>query len=110
MPSPLVAFLAGGDDKVATLHVGVPRSIRVGLEFVVAPTAAAGFHDPLGRIRQGAVSRAEFVAPDENIVRRLCRSVGRPAAKKRRRQQDRQNEKPIRYLPWHGSSSSMRQY
>ena len=82
----------GGDDKVAILHVGVRCSIRVGLEFVVAPTAAAGFHDPLGGIGQGTVSRAEFVAPNENIIRRLCRNLGRTSVGRSNGRQNDQSE------------------
>src|SRR3989442_7116083 len=79
---PLVGLLAGGDDQIAILHLDVLGSVRIGLEFIVAP-AAAGFHDPLVRIGRGTLRSAEFVGPNASIGRLLCPSLGRTAAEHR---------------------------
>src|SRR6267154_237620 len=71
-------FLFAGDySELAILHVHILSSIRVGFQFVIAPSGAASLHDPLGRVGQRAVCSVKFVAPSEYISRWWSRSLRR---------------------------------
>src|ERR1051326_6720749 len=61
-----VFFLNGFDDQVAIMQRGVLGADGVVLEFVIAPAAASGFQNPLGRIRSGAIGAIKFVAPHQS--------------------------------------------
>jgi hypothetical protein len=61
-------FFASGDNEVAVLDAGVLPAIRVGLEFVIAPTVAAEVVGPFFRVGSGTVGGVEFVGPDEGEI------------------------------------------
>src|ERR1700691_2777460 len=50
-----VTLLARDDNEIPVLDVRVFSSIRIGLEFLIAPAPAAQFVSPLGRVGKRAV-------------------------------------------------------
>jgi len=63
-----VIFFARSDNEIAILNVSIFRTVCVGFEFVVPPTAAAEIVGPFFWIGSGAVGTVEFVGPNERKI------------------------------------------